>query len=216
MMVLKKKVYRGVYDSMGQIRTNQVFNNIIGPFSIAVDWITDKVYLVQQSLARIDVFTGDGKNRTNLITSDVFRPTSIALDPVQNFLFFTDAGDSNNKLQAPKIERAFMDGTGRHSIITEKLLQPTAIAVDTIKQRVFWIDVKYDHLETCDYYGAKRYIIASGSTNLPHAISLDVFENTIYYADATKMAIMKLRRHAVTAPANITYHFKLNGNGKIF
>lgn len=169
--------------------------------------------MVQKSLSRIDVLTVDGKNRTNLITTNIFTPTSIALDPIGNFLFFTDAGNSANKRQGPKIERAFMDGTGRKAIATEKLIEPTALTVDTIKKRIFWIDLKYDHLETCDYFGMRRYIIASGSNNLPHSISVDVFENTIFYADSTKMAIMKLKRHAVTTPANVTYHYKLNGNG---
>lgn len=94
----------------------------------------------------------------------------------------------------------------------EKLLEPIALTLDRIKKRLFWIDRKYDHLETCDYYGLKRYIIASGSTNLPHSVSLDIFENTIFYADTTKMAIMRLNRHTVTKEANISYHIKLDGN----
>lgn len=77
---------------------------------------------------------------------------------------------------------------------------------------MFWIDRKYDHLETCDYYGLKRYVIASGAQNLPHSLSLDVFESTIYYSDTTKMSIMKLSRHAITSEANVTYHFKLQAN----
>lgn len=184
----------------------------MGPFSVSIDWITNKIYLAQQSLSRIDIFTSDGKNRTDIISSNIFSPNSIVLDPIENFLFFTDSGNPRNKLQKPKIERSFMDGTGRHVIVSDKLIQPNALTIDTIKKRLFWIDLKYDHLETCDYYGARRRIIASGSNNLPHSISLDIFENTIYYADSTKMAIMKLQRHAVTSAANITYHYKFNGN----
>jgi low density lipoprotein-related protein 2 len=108
-----------------------------------------------------------------------------------------------------------MDGTDRHTIVSDKLLQPQALTVDTLKKRIFWIDLKYDHLETCDYYGARRFIIASGSVNLPHSISIDIFENTILYADTTKLAIMKLRRHTVTSPSNITYHYKLGGNNAL-
>jgi len=107
-----------------------------------------------------------------------------------------------------------MDGTDRHVIVSSKLLQPQAITLDIIKKRIFWIDVKYDHLESCDYYGSKRFIIASGSSNLPHSISIDIFETTIFYADTTKLAIMKLKRHSVTSPANITYHYKFNDDNK--
>ena len=90
-----------------------------------------------------------------------------------------------------------MDGTGRKIIVQDKLLDPTSVTLDTVKERLYWLDKKYDHLETCDYYGRKRHVIASGSTLLPHSLSLDIFENSLFYADSTKQAIMKLRRHTV-------------------
>ena len=183
----------------------------MGPYSIAVDWITDKIYLAQKSISRIDVFTSNGLNRTNIVTSNIFTPNCIALDPTNSFLFLVDSGNPVNKLQPPKIERMLMDGNGRQIIIKEKILEPTAITLDSIKKRIYWIDKKYDHLETCDYYGSKRHIIASGSQNLPHSLSLDIFENTIYYADTTKLALMKLMRHTISTESNITYHYKFNG-----
>jgi low density lipoprotein-related protein 2 len=215
------KIYKGTYSSTGRFILQPVISGKIqGPFSLAIDWITDQIYLVQQAVARIDVFSADGLNRTNLITSNIRKPSSIALDPSAGFLFFTDIGSSTNKLQPAKIERAFMDGSNRRVIIKEKLLEPIAITLDQIKQRIYWIDRKYDHLETADYFGSKRFIIASGSNNLPHSTALDIFENTIYYADSTKLAIMKLGRHTITSEANITSHYKLNNvkprNVKLF
>jgi hypothetical protein len=165
------------------------------------------------SVSRIDVFTPDGLNRSSIIISNIFAPTSLALDPTDSFLFYTDMGNPRNqRTQGAKIERAFMDGSMRQVIVKDKLLEPIALTLDIVKKRLFWIDRKYDHLETCDYYGLKRFVIASGSQNLPHSLSLDVFESTIYYADTTKMAIMKLIRHAVTIEANVSYHYKLPGN----
>ena len=83
-----------------------ISKNIIGPFSIAIDWITGHIYVLEKSIARIDVFTSNGQNRTNLITSNLISPTSIALDPLLGLLFFTDSGNTLvNKLQAAKIEK---------------------------------------------------------------------------------------------------------------
>ena len=74
-----------------------------------------------------------------------------------------DVGNQMNlKMQAAKIERANMDGTSRRVIVKDKLLEPTSLTLDIVKQRLYWIDKKYDHLETCDYYGRRRHIIASG------------------------------------------------------
>jgi low density lipoprotein-related protein 2 len=194
-------------------------SNIEAPLSLAVDWITDKLYLIQKSIGRIDVFaaTPSGTtNRTALITTNIFTPTSMVIDPNSSYLFFADMGNvlENARLQGPKIERASMDGTVRQVIVKDKLLAPVALTIDTIKKRLYWADRKYDHIETCDYYGRRRFIVASGSRNLPHTVSLDLFESTLFYADHTKLGIMKLSRHTVTSEANITYHYKSLSNQK--
>jgi DNA-binding beta-propeller fold protein YncE len=202
-------MYKAIYEPASKFKIEPIISeNIKGPFSLAVDWITNKLYLSQKSLSRIDVFSFDGHNRSNLIVSNLISPSSIVLDPFESFLFFTDTGSLINKLQSPKIERALMDGSNRQIIVKSKMLEPIALTIDLIKKRLFWIDRKYDHLETSDYYGSKRYIIASGSNYLPHSISIDIFEKTIYYADITKMSIMKLNRHAIVLDPNITNHYK--------
>lgn len=210
-------MYKALYNSTSQLKLELILsNNIQGPYSLAVDWISNKLYLSQKSLSRIDVFSFDGSNRSNIIISNLVSPTSIVLDPLDSFLFFADSGSLSNKLQPPKIERVLMDGSNRQIIIKSKLLDPIALTIDLIKKRLFWIDRKYDHLETSDYYGSRRFIIASGSNNLPHAISIDIFERTIYYADTTKMSIMKLYRHTVISEPNITTHYKFADIRPIF
>lgn len=187
--------------------------NIMGPFSLAVDWITDKLYVAQKALGRIDVFVLQSQqaiNRTALITTNLFSPTSLVIDTNSSYLFFADSGNSNNRVQGPKIERASLDGSIRKVIVKDKLLAPVAITLDLIKKRIFWADRKYDHVETCDYFGSRRYIVASGSRNLPHVVSADLFESTLFLADQTKMAIIKLTRHAISTEANITNHYKVN------
>jgi DNA-binding beta-propeller fold protein YncE len=210
-------MYKAIYEQNSQLRLELILsNNIQGPYSLAVDWITNKLYLSQKSLSRIDVFSFDGINRSNLIISNLISPTGIVLDPFDSFLFFTDSGSLLNKLQPPKLERVLMDGSNRQIIVKSKMLEPIALTVDLAKKRLFWIDRKYDHLETCDYYGSKRFIIASGSNYLPHSVSIDVFERTIYYADTTKMSIMKLDRHTVYSEPNITNHYKFNDRKPLF
>ena len=200
------KVFKSVYDSIGPLRLVPVISsNIQGPISLAIDWISEKIYLLEKTVNRIDVFTLNGENRTNLITSDINTPTAIVLDPNEGFLFLTDSGTRSQK---PKIERILTDGTERQVIVKDKLLEPTGICLDLVKKRIIWIDRKYDHLETSDYYGAKRFILASGSRNMPHSLSVDLFESTLFYADTTKLAVMKLRRHVIYTEANITYHYK--------
>ncbi len=149
---------------IGSFRINPLItSNIIGPFNLAIDWLTDKIYIAQKSTSRIDAFTNDGLNRTNILASNLFAPTSICVDVTQSYMFVADAGNQMNvKMQPAKIERVSMDGTNRRVIVKDKLLEPTSLTLDTLKQRIYWVDKKYDHLETCDYFGRRRHIIASG------------------------------------------------------
>jgi hypothetical protein len=57
--------------------------NIRMPISIAIDWITNKMYIVEAELARVDMLSLDGKMlKTNIITNNIHQPTSIAIDPI--------------------------------------------------------------------------------------------------------------------------------------
>lgn len=53
------------------------------PISIAVDWVTNKLYILESDLARIDLLTLDGKMlKTNIVTNNLHSPRSIAIDPI--------------------------------------------------------------------------------------------------------------------------------------
>ena len=51
-----------------------------------IDWIPKKIYLLEKTVNRIDVFTLNGENRTNLITSDINTPTAVVRDPNEGFI----------------------------------------------------------------------------------------------------------------------------------
>jgi hypothetical protein len=58
------------------------------PILIAVDSITNKFYIVEAELARIDMFSLNGKMmKTNIITSNLHRPREITTDPIAKYLF---------------------------------------------------------------------------------------------------------------------------------
>ncbi|CAF0886571.1 unnamed protein product [Adineta steineri] len=178
--------------------------NILVPTSIAIDWITNKLYVVEYILSRIDMFSLDGKAmKTNIVTNNIHRPTSIAIDPIAEYLFFADEGNWN---QIPaKIFRCLLDGSRCTSLVNQKLDQPSDLTVDFIKQRLYWVDQVYDHVESCDYHGARRITITSGSQNIPHSVGIDLFESNLYLNDDMKGAVLQLRRHF---NSNVTYFYK--------
>uniref|UniRef100_A0A8C4VAU1 LDL receptor related protein 2 n=1 Tax=Falco tinnunculus TaxID=100819 RepID=A0A8C4VAU1_FALTI len=51
------------------------------PENIAVDWVNNKLYVVETSVNRIDMVNLDGTNRVTLIAENLGNPRGIALDP---------------------------------------------------------------------------------------------------------------------------------------
>lgn len=51
------------------------------PENVAVDWINNKLYVVEASVNRIDVVDLDGNNRVTLIAENLGNPRGLALDP---------------------------------------------------------------------------------------------------------------------------------------
>ncbi|CAL8343601.1 unnamed protein product, partial [Boreogadus saida] len=161
------------------------------PEDLAVDWVNDKLYVVESSVSRIDVADVDGRNRLTLITENLGKPRGIALDPTVGFMFFSDWEAANGE---PGLERAYMDGSNRYGIVRSKLGRPAGITVDIPAQRVYWVDSLYDHLETATYDGLHRKTVVHGGSLIPHPFGLSLFEHNVYYTDWTKMAVMKVNK----------------------
>ncbi|CAF4051049.1 unnamed protein product, partial [Rotaria sordida] len=178
--------------------------NIRMPISIAIDWITNKIYIVEYELARIDLLSLDGKMmKTNIIINNLYQPVSIAIDPIAEYLFVADEGNWH-RIPA-KINRCLLDGRQCTILIDQKLEQPSDLTVDFIKRRVYWVDRSYDHVESCDYHGSRRITITSGSQNIPFTVGIDLFENNLYLTDDVKGAVLQVRRHF---NSNTSYFYK--------
>uniref|UniRef100_A0A5F8GUH8 LDL receptor related protein 2 n=1 Tax=Monodelphis domestica TaxID=13616 RepID=A0A5F8GUH8_MONDO len=55
--------------------------SVDAPENLAVDWVNNKLYVVETSVNRIDMVNLDGTNRVTLITENLGNPRGIALDP---------------------------------------------------------------------------------------------------------------------------------------
>uniref|UniRef100_A0A8C4INS7 Low density lipoprotein receptor-related protein 2a n=1 Tax=Dicentrarchus labrax TaxID=13489 RepID=A0A8C4INS7_DICLA len=51
------------------------------PENLAVDWVNNKLYVVEASVNRIDMVDFDGSNRVTLITENLGNPRGVAVDP---------------------------------------------------------------------------------------------------------------------------------------
>ncbi|KAG8559732.1 hypothetical protein GDO81_017431 [Engystomops pustulosus] len=170
----------------------QVLNvSVESPENIAVDWISNKLYVVENSVNRIDMVDLDGQNRITLIAEDLGNPRGIAVDPTVGYLFFSDWDSVSGE---PKMERAFMDGTNRHDLIKTKLGWPAGITLDIVSKRLYWVDSRFDYIETVTYDGLQRKTIVHGGDIVPHPYGISIFEHFVYFTDWTKLAVMKANK----------------------
>lgn len=56
------------------------------PISLAVDWIGNKLYVVDSLGQKIDVFEFDGRYHAIVMGSNLTNPTDIALDPIVGYV----------------------------------------------------------------------------------------------------------------------------------
>lgn len=150
------------------------------PTDIAVDWIGRKLYWIDAETSanrpsgKILASLMDGRYRKT-IANQIEKPTSLALDPEKGLMFWTDAGVS------PKISSAWMDGTKVKTVIGDKLGYPSGLAIDyeSSDHRIYWSDSKLNVIESAQQDGRDRVTVLK--RNLNHPISLDLFEDQIYW-----------------------------------
>ncbi|KAI4873047.1 hypothetical protein NFI96_006125 [Prochilodus magdalenae] len=167
------------------------------PENLAVDWVNNKLYVVEASVNRIDMVDFDGNNRVTLIAENLGNPRGLALDPTVGYLFFSDWDTLNGE---PGLERAYMDGTNRYGIVRSKLGWPAGITLDIDAKRVYWVDSRYDYIETTTYDGLHRKTVVHGGSVIPHPFGISLFEHSVYYTDWTKMAVMKANKFSDSSP----------------
>lgn len=89
-------------------------------------------------------------------------------------MFWTDSGT------VPRIESSWMDGTRRKVIVGDRLETPTGITVDYASgHRLYWSDSKANSIESSRTDGSDRIVVLKG--DLLHPISIDVFEDQLYW-----------------------------------
>ncbi|CAA9998006.1 unnamed protein product [Nesidiocoris tenuis] len=165
------------------------------PVALAIDWVGDKIYVVDAVGLKIDVIEWDGRYNAIVLSSNLTGPTDIALDSKVGMMFIADSN---------QIVRANMDGTNHKAIVSEAAYKASGVAVDTLARRIFWCDSLLDYIETVDYEGAHRFLVLRG-TPVPSPSRLGVFENRVYWSDGTKQGVMSVDKYEGSNSIQVIY-----------
>ena len=175
----------------------------ITPKALSYDWIAKNIYWVEidrtgrKSRGIIMVAKEDGRYKRSIVASNLDEPTSIAVDPEHGLMYWTDAGNS------PKIEVSWMDGSKRRTIVNTNINRPEAITIDfAMGHTLYWADSKLNKIESMDPDGRKRHIIVQKG-GLNHPISLDIFENSMFFVTNDNGALVQMDKFGRGVPVTL-------------
>uniref|UniRef100_A0AAF5Q0L6 EGF-like domain-containing protein n=13 Tax=Wuchereria bancrofti TaxID=6293 RepID=A0AAF5Q0L6_WUCBA len=198
---LSHSAFSADIDDSGDIKNIKKLDlkNLIFPRNLAVDWLTNHLYIVESGSRRIDISTFDGERRTVLIADGLVLPLDIALDPIRGEMFFSNQF---------KLESAAMDGTRRRTLVDSHTHQVSGVVVDIASKRVYWVDPKVDRVESIDYSGKDRRIVIQGMNNVPHPFGLTIFDQYLYWTDWTRLGVMRVEKFG--SPTDVIWTKKEN------
>ncbi|CAJ0930175.1 unnamed protein product, partial [Mesorhabditis belari] len=184
---LTHAAYSATIDDKGEVSqiSKLGLKSLLFPRSLAVDWITNKLYIIESGSRRIDVTDYEGMSRTVLLADGLTLPLDLALDPLRGEMFFTNQFN---------IEGCAMDGSRRRVLVSTHTHQVSGIVVDIPAKRVYWVDPKVDRVESIDYMGNDRRVVAQGMTNVPHPFGLALFDQYLYWSDWTRLGVVKVEK----------------------
>lgn len=166
------------------------------PMSLAVDWVSNKLYVCDTHNQKIDLFELGGRRHAIIISQNLSAPLDIALDPSVGLMFFTDTDN---------IDRALMDGSQRRTIVSTYIYKASGLTVDYVNKRVIWCDSQLDQIVTVDYNGNNRHTLIRGSTKVPAPVRVSTFENRVYWTDSTRQGILKVDAYNSSAVVETIY-----------
>ncbi|KAB7494615.1 Low-density lipoprotein receptor, partial [Armadillidium nasatum] len=182
-----KCIYKAPIDE-GMKKEVVVKKDMTNTDGLAVDWIYNHIYWTNADNNTVEVADFNGDMRKTLFHRNLGEPRAIAIYPIEGWMFWTDWG-----VEA-KIERAGMDGNHREPIVTKDIRWPNGITVDFVLRKLYWVDSKKHTISSCNFDGSDRRVVLFSKEHLPHPFSITVFEDTIYWTDWTKGAILKANK----------------------
>ena len=141
---------------------------------LALDWVSRHIYFTDSGRKHIVACDFHGTLCAVVVSGQLDKPRALALYPEEHRLFWSDWG------ARPHIGTAGMDGSERKDIITKDIVWPNGLTVDDTIKRIFWSDAQLHRIESSRLDGSDRIILP---VEVSHPYAIDVFENSIYWAD---------------------------------
>lgn len=147
-----------------------IVEDLEDPVALAVDHISQKLYVIDGKSEAIVVMDLDGRNRKNIVYTGRY-PTELILDLENRNLIWT------TKMKSIMV--ASMDGAEKKALVSHDVEWASGLAIDYPTGRLYWVDQRKATVETSLLNGSDvHYVWQLDETAKPQ--KLDVFEDSLY------------------------------------
>ncbi|XP_033731070.1 putative vitellogenin receptor, partial [Pecten maximus] len=146
------------------------------PKGVAVDWMTDAVYLVSQDSGQIVACVRTAPISCVIVLENLDKLQDIIICHHSRRMFWSSWGLS------PKITSADLDGRNPALVIGDRLKHPTGLVIDWPRKTLLWADFRLHRIESSGLDGSNRRIVVSLGLHYPS--SLAVLEGILYWVNA--------------------------------
>lgn len=159
------------YDDRPEIEESiTILESLESPVAIAVDWISLRVFLVDDRLQRIISSDFEG-HKMLTVTETGPRPLDVVVDPESGTLVWS------------AFERGIftvkMYGGDRRHIVVTNIEWPKGMTIDHVTKRLYWADFRKGTVETTQLDGSDRHLVKR-FTNTAKPNKIDIFEDFLY------------------------------------
>lgn len=146
-----------------------ILTDLENPIALAVDWIIQRLYVIDDDTQKLISTDFNGKNRV-FVTHTGPKPLDIAIYPQTGTIFWStkENGIYSFEIHNPK-----------KRIISENIQWPTGLTIDYLNKRLYWSDHRKGSVESTLLDGSDRHVI-NQFINISKPNKIDVFENFLY------------------------------------
>ncbi|XP_074662760.1 prolow-density lipoprotein receptor-related protein 1-like isoform X2 [Tubulanus polymorphus] len=159
------------------------------PSSVALDWVSKRIYWTDAKKNTIEMISYSGLNHTTVVQENLYSPDNIVIDVESRKMFWTERGDHSH------IESANLDGSERQILVSNDIVQPTGVTIDYPNRRLYWVDSKLMTIETINLDGSNRrrvYAVSLKNKDEDRPDRIQVFESYLYITTSRRNKIYKI------------------------
>ncbi|XP_055372745.1 prolow-density lipoprotein receptor-related protein 1 [Condylostylus longicornis] len=163
------------YETKRQIRSLEILNefntpNIDDPKSLAIEWVTKKIYIIDSRHNKIIATDINGTIYASLVETGL-HPTDIVVEPESRVMIWSTLENG--------ILVASLDGKHKKSLVETDVGWPISLSIDYPTGRLYWADYRKGTIETCFLNGKDRHVVKRFEKN-EKPQKIDVFEDFVY------------------------------------